>query len=101
MLEPYGPIFEEPITISPKYDLENRNITDYEIPFSKDHLFISQIPKNESLMVGSHFFEDFEATDYLEVFVNFAVGFLDKTISIQTISFSNCTVQTFEQVVYF
>jgi hypothetical protein len=53
----------------------------YTIPYSKDHLFMSQLPKNETLRVGNHMF-DFEGKDYLEVVVNFMIGFFDNTISI-------------------
>ena len=100
ILEPYGEIPHDPLTISPKYDLENRNISNYLIPFSKDHLFSSQIPKNNSLMVQSHLFE-FEFTDYLEILVNFYLGFFDQTISIKTVAFTNCTVQSFEMIVFY
>ena len=42
-------------------------------------------------MVQSHLFE-FEFTDYLEILVNFYLGFFDQTISIKTVAFTNCTV---------
>lgn len=100
ILEPYGEIPQDPLTISPKYDLENRDIQTYVIPYSKDHLFSSQLPKNQSVIVQSHLFE-FGVTDYLEIIVNFYIGFFDKTISIQTVSFTNCTVQFFDVVVFY
>ena len=51
-------------------------------------------------MVQGHLFE-FEFTDYLEIMVNFYLGFFDQTISIKTVAFTNCTVQSFEMVVFY
>jgi hypothetical protein len=101
ILENYGDFPLDPeLTISTRLEMINSNIEYYVIPYSKEHLFSQRLPKYDSIMVQSHLF-DFKFRDYLEIIVNFWIAFLDNTISIQTVGFTNCTLQTFELVIYY
>ena len=75
---------------------KQNDFRNYSIPYSKEKLFAQKIPQNKTLkvysspnkryewpLVGDHL-KEMSFSNYLEMIINFQIGFYDKTLTVKT-----------------